>query len=59
MRTAGADGRISAVRLTEAGRRLAGRIADARAGVLVDALAALSDRERADLDGAVDTILMG
>jgi DNA-binding MarR family transcriptional regulator len=59
VRTSTADGRVSEVRLTAAGRRRATEIVDARAGVLVDALASLTPEERASFDAAVDKILVG
>jgi DNA-binding MarR family transcriptional regulator len=53
------DARVSAVRLTPAGRHKARRIVAARAGVLADALAPLSARERAVFCTLVDKILVG
>ena len=50
-REAGRDGRVSQVRLTEAGRRADRRVAGARAAVLENALADLTDDEKELLDG--------
>jgi DNA-binding MarR family transcriptional regulator len=49
-REAGQDARVSRVRLTAAGRRVARQVADARAEVLESALADLGGRERELLD---------
>ena len=46
----GGDGRSTSVSLTARGRRVAGRVADARLAVLDEALSVLSDDERAVLD---------
>jgi DNA-binding MarR family transcriptional regulator len=57
-RAPSADGRVSRVELTPSGRRRGRMIAEARADVLVDALAPLSRRERATFDALVDKILV-
>ncbi|HEY6277846.1 MAG TPA: MarR family winged helix-turn-helix transcriptional regulator [Streptosporangiaceae bacterium] len=58
-RGAGPDGRSTTVSLTGAGRAAAGRVADARAGVVVGALAGLSAEERAVLRDLVAKMLVG
>jgi DNA-binding MarR family transcriptional regulator len=58
-RRAGDDARTTFVVLTPAGQRAAARVAQARAGVLVDALTVLSPRERAELDLLVGKIAVG
>jgi MarR family transcriptional repressor of emrRAB len=58
-RTSGADGRVSRVELTPAGRRRARAVTEARAELLVNALAPLSRRERASFNALVDKILVG
>jgi DNA-binding MarR family transcriptional regulator len=55
----GDDGRATSVRLTASGRRVAGRVAAARAAVLEDALAVLSDEEREAFDDLVGHLLVG
>ena len=55
----GTDGRSTSVRLTAAGRRAARRVAAARAAVLDDALAVLSDEQRVVLDDLVSRLLVG
>jgi DNA-binding MarR family transcriptional regulator len=55
----GGDGRATSVRLTASGRRAAARVSDARASVLVDALAVLSDAQRETLDELLGTMLVG
>jgi DNA-binding MarR family transcriptional regulator len=57
-REAGEDGRVSLVRLTATGRRLATRLAAARAAVLTDVLAPLTARERSTLAELVDQLLV-
>ncbi len=58
-RRSGADGRVSAVRLTALGRQRAERIAAARAEILTQALGTLTAGERAAFAAAVDKILVG
>jgi DNA-binding MarR family transcriptional regulator len=58
-RGAGTDGRSTAVMLTPAGRVAAGRVADARTGVLAGALAGLSGQERATLRELMAKMLAG
>jgi len=55
----GTDGRSTSVRLTASGRRVAARVAAARAAVLHDALAVLSDDQRVVLDDLVGQLLVG
>ena len=55
----GGDGRLTSVRLTASGRRVAGRVAAARAAVLDDALSVLSDEQRTVLDDLVGQLLVG
>jgi DNA-binding MarR family transcriptional regulator len=55
----GTDGRSTVVSLTPAGRRLARRVAAARAAVLDGVLAALSPAERQTLDGLAAKLLVG
>jgi DNA-binding MarR family transcriptional regulator len=55
----GADGRSTSVSLTAQGRRAAERVADARAGVLAGALAALTPAERETLDDLAGKLLVG
>ncbi len=55
----GADGRSISVSLTPAGRRVAKRVAAARAGVLNRALAVLSADERQHLEHLVAKVLVG
>jgi DNA-binding MarR family transcriptional regulator len=55
----GADGRSTSVRLTASGRRVAGRVAAARAAVLDDALSILSDEERDVFAELVGRLLVG
>jgi len=55
----GDDRRATALQLTRTGRRAATRVATARAGVLNDALATLSGRERETLDGLLAKLLVG
>jgi DNA-binding MarR family transcriptional regulator len=55
----GTDGRSTSVRLTGSGRRVAARVAAARAAVLDDALAVLSDEERETFDQLVGRVLVG
>ena len=59
VRTAGADGRVSAVKLTAAGRRRAQQVVAARGDVLANALSVLDEQERAAFDAAVDKVLVG
>jgi MarR family transcriptional regulator, negative regulator of the multidrug operon emrRAB len=58
-RERGEDGRVTIVTLTASGRRRAREVVDARADVLVDALAGLSRAERATLARLVDKVLVG
>jgi len=58
-RVPGRDGRETAITLTAAGRRAAGRVTKARAQVLEEALAPLSAGERETLDAALSKILVG
>jgi DNA-binding MarR family transcriptional regulator len=58
-RGAGADGRSTSVSLTGAGRAAAERVADARAGVLLGALAGLSEAERETLRMLMGKVLAG
>jgi DNA-binding MarR family transcriptional regulator len=55
----GDDRRATALQLTRSGRRAAGEVAAARAGVLHDALATLSGKERETLDGLLAKLLVG
>ena len=57
-RTRGSDGRVTVIDLTPAGRRQAKAMVAARAAVLVDALAPLSDRDRATFERMLDQILI-
>jgi DNA-binding MarR family transcriptional regulator len=57
-RGAGRDARVSQVRLTAAGRRAARRVAGTRASVLEDALADLTNDEKALLDGLLARALV-
>lgn len=57
-RRPGVDGRSTALVLSAAGRRLAGRIARARGEVLGGTLAALSEAERDTLDELVGRLLV-
>jgi DNA-binding MarR family transcriptional regulator len=58
-RRAGADGRLTLVRLTPSGHRAATRVSTARAAVLRDALAVLSPEEREALDAIASRLLVG
>ncbi len=58
-RDPGADGRSAAVVLTEAGRAAAARVAQARADVLQDALAVLTEAERAAFADLAGRVLVG
>jgi DNA-binding MarR family transcriptional regulator len=58
-RRAGDDARTTFVVLTAAGRRAAERVARARAAVLVDALDALTARERTTFDTLIGKIAVG
>ena len=58
-RRRGDDARVSVILLTAKGRRLAAAVTAARAAVLTDALAPLSDHERETLDAIVDKVLVG
>lgn len=58
-RASTADGRVSVVELTSAGRQEAGRIVAGRAELLDDVLAPLSAEERAILHELVDKVLVG
>jgi DNA-binding MarR family transcriptional regulator len=55
----GRDGRSTSVTLTAPGRRAAGRISAARAGVLDDALGVLSPAERLEFEGLIAKVLAG
>jgi DNA-binding MarR family transcriptional regulator len=55
----GADGRSVSIFLTEQGRGAAQRVADARAGVLEGALAALTPDERQTFDRVAGKVLAG
>jgi hypothetical protein len=55
----GTDGRSAAVTLTPEGRRAAQRVSAARAGVLQDALTALTPAERQTLERLTAKILIG
>lgn len=59
VRASTADGRVSVVELTSAGRQEAGRIVAARAELLDDVLAPLSTEERAILHELVEKVLIG
>lgn len=59
VRASTADGRVSVVELTSAGRREAGRIVAARAELLHDVLTPLSSEERATLHELVEKVLIG
>jgi DNA-binding MarR family transcriptional regulator len=54
----GADRRTTSVSLTAAGRRTAEKVAAARAGVLEEALASLTDAERESLEALQSKILV-
>lgn len=58
-REPGSDARSRAVALTSEGRRVAGQLSEARAGVLRTALEALSPRERAEFERLLGLILAG
>jgi DNA-binding MarR family transcriptional regulator len=58
-RMGGSDGRVTVIELTPAGRRKAKAMVAARAGVLVDALAPLSARDRAAFERMLDQLLIG
>jgi DNA-binding MarR family transcriptional regulator len=58
-RGAGDDRRSTSVRLTASGRRVAARVATARAAVLDDALSVLSEDERRVFDDLVGRVLVG
>jgi len=58
VRRPGADGRSTAVTLTPAGRRLARKVAAARAGVLAGVLGVLTDDERTTLDTLLSRLLV-
>lgn len=58
-RRPGADARSTAVTLTASGRAAAKRIATARAEVLGQVLAPLSEQERAVLEGVIGKVLVG
>jgi DNA-binding MarR family transcriptional regulator len=58
-RKPGPDARMTFVVLTAAGRRVAGRVARARAGELSGALSVLSARERTTLESLVGKVLVG
>jgi DNA-binding MarR family transcriptional regulator len=58
-RRPGADARSTALALTPAGRRLATRIATARARILAEAVAPLSDTELRGLDRVLAKVLAG
>ena len=58
-RRRGEDGRVTVVVLTPQGRRRAREVVDARADVLVDALAGLSRSERDTSAHLVDKVLVG
>jgi DNA-binding MarR family transcriptional regulator len=55
----GADGRSRAILITDAGRRAAERVAEARAQVLRDALAELSPAERVTLQPLLERLMTG
>jgi DNA-binding MarR family transcriptional regulator len=55
----GDDRRATTLGLTRSGRRAANQVAGARAGVLHDALATLSAKERETLDGVLAKLLVG
>ena len=56
---AGRDRRAISLRLTASGRRVAKRVSDARAAVLLDALSVLSTSERKVFDALVSEVLVG
>jgi DNA-binding MarR family transcriptional regulator len=58
-RKPGDDARSTAITLTASGRAAAKRVAAARAAVLTEVLAPLSDDERRLLDGVLGKILVG
>jgi len=58
-RGAGRDGRSTAVALTPVGREAAERVSAARARLLEDTLAPLSDAERATFEQLVSKLLVG
>ena len=58
-RRRGADARVSVILLTAKGRRVAAAVTAARAAVLTEALAPLSEHERETLDAIVDKMLVG
>jgi DNA-binding MarR family transcriptional regulator len=58
-RRAGADARSTAITLTAAGRAAAKRVVSARAAVLADAVAPLSDDERTTMAELVGKVLVG
>jgi len=58
-RRAGTDARSTAITLTAAGRAAAKRVVAARAAVLAEALAPLTEAERTTLAGLVGTVLVG
>jgi DNA-binding MarR family transcriptional regulator len=58
-REPGADGRSTSVVLTEAGAEAARRVAEARAGVLKGAMAALTEDEREVFEGLTSKMLVG
>jgi DNA-binding MarR family transcriptional regulator len=58
-RKQGDDARSTAITLTASGRAAAKRVAAARAAVLTEVLAPLSDDERRLLDGVLGKILVG
>lgn len=59
VRHPGPDGRSTALELTTSGRQAADAVIDARAGVLAEALAPLTARERETLDGLLGKVLTG
>jgi DNA-binding MarR family transcriptional regulator len=58
-RARGADGRTTAVCLTDEGRRVAIRVSEARAAVLRQALGTLTAEERSTLEALTGTLLAG
>jgi DNA-binding MarR family transcriptional regulator len=58
-RRPGKDGRSVVIRLTASGRRAAERVSRARARVLDDALAVLSNEERDRLEALLSRVLVG
>jgi DNA-binding MarR family transcriptional regulator len=58
-RRRGDDARVSMILLTAKGRRVAASVSAARAAVLTEALAPLSEHERETLGAIVDKVLVG